>query len=46
VEVTCWELLLILAIHPITGVQAEPLVDIIWAEKPPDRPSASLRKRR
>src|SRR5262249_54090587 len=35
VEETGWELLLILAIHRIAGVQAETLVDIIWPEKAP-----------
>jgi LysM repeat protein len=36
------QLLLLLAVHPVTGVQAELLVDALWV-KPPADPAAALR---
>jgi len=46
VEDTGWELVVLLGVHPMGGVQAETLADILWdAETPPD-PGAALRKRR
>jgi nucleoid-associated protein YgaU/DNA-binding SARP family transcriptional activator len=43
---TGWELLLILAVHPVGGVQTETLSDILWPDRPPKQPAAALRKRR
>ena len=37
------ELLLLLAVHPVTGVQSEALVDMLWDDEPAD-PAAALRK--
>jgi DNA-binding SARP family transcriptional activator len=39
------ELLLLLAVHPIAGIQAEALADMLWAD-PPEDISAALRKER
>jgi len=39
------ELLLLLAIHPITGIQAELLADMLW-DKPPDDVLGGLRTKR
>jgi DNA-binding SARP family transcriptional activator len=46
VEDTGWELLLILAVHPIAGVQTDRLIDILWPERAPKDPAGTLRKRR
>ena len=46
VEETGWGLLLILALHGVTGVQSGALADILWSDKPPAKPSDSLRKPR
>ena len=40
------ELLLLLAAHPITGIQSEALADMLWEEEPIVDPSRALRKRR
>ena len=40
------ELLLLLAAHPITGIQGEALADMLWEEEPIVDPSRALRKRR
>jgi len=39
------ELLLLLAVHPVTGIQTEALVDMLWDDVPAD-PAAALRKER
>src|SRR6266853_1677304 len=39
------ELLLLLAVHPVAGIQSEALADMLWDKTPPD-PNAALRKTR
>ncbi len=39
------EVLLLLAVHPITGIQSEALADMLW-EDGPSNPNGALRKRR
>lgn len=46
VEETGWELIVLLGIHRVAGVQAETLADILWDEETPPDPGAVLRKRR
>jgi hypothetical protein len=46
VEDTGWELVVVLGIHPVAGVQTETLADVIWDEDTPDDPGTVLRKRR
>ncbi len=46
VEDTGWELVVLLGVHPVGGVQAETLADILWDEETPPDPGAVLRKRR
>jgi len=46
VEDTGWELVVLLGIHPVAGVQAETLADTIWDEGTPPDPGSVLRKRR
>jgi LysM domain/Bacterial transcriptional activator domain len=43
---TSWELLLLLAVHRVTGVQSETLVDMLWGEETPKDPARALRQRR
>jgi hypothetical protein len=44
-EIADPELLLLLAVHPVTGIQNEALADMLWEESPPDTGRA-LRKAR
>jgi two-component SAPR family response regulator len=46
VQETGWELLLLLAVHRVTGVQAETLADMLWEEDGAVDPGSTLRKRR
>jgi hypothetical protein len=46
VEDTGWELVVLLGVHPVAGVQAETLADTIWDEETPPDPGSVLRKRR
>jgi hypothetical protein len=46
VEDTGWELVVLLGVHPVAGIQAETLADTIWDEETPPDPGAVLRKRR
>jgi hypothetical protein len=46
VEDTGWELVLLLGVHPVAGIQAETLADTIWDEETPPDPGSVLRKRR
>src|SRR5205823_5491341 len=39
------ELLLLLAVHPVTGIKGEAVADMLWDE-PPDDLAGSLRKER
>jgi two-component SAPR family response regulator len=43
---TGWELLLLLAVHRVSGVQAETLADMLWEEDGAVDPGSTLRKRR
>jgi DNA-binding SARP family transcriptional activator len=43
---TSWELILLLALHRVTGVQSESLVDMLWGEETPKDPARALRQRR
>jgi DNA-binding SARP family transcriptional activator len=45
VELADPQLLLLLAVHPVTGIQTEALVDMLW-DKPPMAVAAALRKER
>jgi nucleoid-associated protein YgaU len=46
VEDTGWELVVLLGVHPVAGIQAETLADMIWDEETPPDPGSVLRKRR
>ncbi len=41
-----WELLILLAVHRLTGVQRESLVDMLWSDETPRDPARALRQRR
>jgi nucleoid-associated protein YgaU/DNA-binding SARP family transcriptional activator len=41
-----WELLILLAVHRLSGVQSETLVDMLWGEETPKDPARALRQRR
>jgi hypothetical protein len=41
-----WELFILLAVHRITGVQSESLVDMIWGDGTPRDTARALRQRR
>jgi hypothetical protein len=43
---TSWELLILLAVHRLSGVQSESLVDMLWGEEVPGDTARALRQRR
>jgi two-component SAPR family response regulator len=43
---TSWELLILLAVHRLSGVQSESLVDMLWGEEVPRDTARALRQRR
>ena len=45
-EIADPELLLLLAVHPVTGIRSEALADMLWGDKVPDDIRAALRKER